>query len=101
MAFGNIVNRWRILKNPLQTDLTTTTKIFMCITHLHNFCINMNEDDNLLEDDRVDIQELWVPSDLNIESTQGTSLLRDIICDEINDSSLVRPLHNIVRNTRN
>ena len=32
--------KWRILRQPLKTHLDKVEKIFMCITRLHNFCIN-------------------------------------------------------------
>ena len=30
MAFGNMVNRWRILKSPLQTDISTSSEV-LCV----------------------------------------------------------------------
>jgi DDE superfamily endonuclease len=44
MAFGLLTQRWQILKRPLRTKLDKAGKVFMCLTRLHNFCINERDD---------------------------------------------------------
>jgi len=39
-TFALMTGKWRILCQPLQTHLKKVGKISMCITRLHNFCIN-------------------------------------------------------------
>ena len=70
----------------------------MCITRLHNFCINMREDDNFLYYYNVNIRELWCDTEINLEVTPGFSELRNMVCEEIQNNCLVRPPHNVIRN---
>ena len=39
-TFGIMTVKWRILRQPLQMSLRKVGKVFVCITRLHNFCIN-------------------------------------------------------------
>ena len=37
---GYITNKWKILKRPFQIKVSTSCKLFLFITRLHNYCIN-------------------------------------------------------------
>jgi len=39
-TFGIMTGKWLILCQPLQRCLKNAGKVLMCITRLHNFCIN-------------------------------------------------------------
>jgi DDE superfamily endonuclease len=100
MAFGLLVNKWRIFKHPLQVKLKNVGKVFICATILHNYCINEGEDDNndaaILNDSDGD--STFVPSDIATISIQGNSMMRDILVDEIATMGLSRPSYNLQRN---
>jgi DDE superfamily endonuclease len=40
MAFGLMVQKWRILERPISVKLIKLHELVVCIAHLHNFCIN-------------------------------------------------------------
>ena len=40
MAFGLMINKWAILRQPLTNKIQSIKKIVMGIAHLHNSCIN-------------------------------------------------------------
>ncbi|TMW63873.1 hypothetical protein Poli38472_014783 [Pythium oligandrum] len=54
MAFGILVNKWCILKNPLAIDLNDWPSVIVSCIRLHNFCIN----ERLSRDDDVDLDSL-------------------------------------------
>ena len=66
----------------------------MCITRLHNFCINegcvciVNSDDNL------ENEIGYIPSDISETSLAGNSVLQDIIVQELMQRDLERPTLN-------
>ena len=45
MAFGLLTTKWQLLKQPLGVSLSTAADVLECISHLHNFCINMRTSD--------------------------------------------------------
>ena len=101
MAFGMMVNRWTILKAPIQTCLSNASKIFMCITRLHNFCINQKDSDTNIHcnDDSSNETDNWFSSDTTIVDVQGNSVIRYIVTKQIENLCLTRPMHNLIRNS--
>jgi hypothetical protein len=96
MAFGLMVGKWGILQHPLQTKLKHTGKVFLCITRLHNFCINERT-----RQQQPSIGEglaPFTPSDIGVTTIQGNSTMRDMIVDHIAEQALGRPQQNLTRN---
>jgi hypothetical protein len=54
MAFGLLVNKWRLFKQPLQVRMSSSGQLIHTAFRLHNYCINMrlqeNPDDEALAD---------------------------------------------------
>ena len=102
MAFGRLTSKWRILKRPLQVRLKNVGALFLCITRLHNFCINEGEvvtDSSNSENDSEDSSDSqFFPSDVTTTTITGNSMLRDILVNEIQRNSLARPQYNLDRN---
>jgi len=96
-----MVNRWKILKAPIRTSLSIASKIFMCITRLHNFCINQKDSDTNIHcnDDSSNDTDNWFSSDTTIIDIQGNSVLRDAVKERIENLCLTRPMHNLIRNS--
>jgi hypothetical protein len=42
-SFGFLVNKWRVLKNPLEVNFRCVPSVVECCMHLHNYCINERE----------------------------------------------------------
>jgi hypothetical protein len=93
MAFGLLVNKWRIFKHPLQVKFKNIGKVFICATILHNFCINEGDDynNNNKGMDDLDGMSSFIPSDIATISIQGNSMMRDILVDKIAHMGLLRP----------
>jgi hypothetical protein len=104
MAFGRLVNKFRIFRKPLEIKLDNIGRVFLCATRLHNFCIN----EKLLEDEDPSIayaaqgqsaQELhYVPSTIEVSTVKGNSVMRDFLVNKIKSNSLRRPIYNTTRN---
>jgi hypothetical protein len=45
MAFGLMTNKWRILRESLQTSLAKSAEVLKCCSRLHNFCIDQDGDE--------------------------------------------------------
>ena len=52
MAFGLLVNKWRVLKSPLQVKFANVPKVVFSCMKLHNYCIS----ERMLENEDFDIQ---------------------------------------------
>jgi hypothetical protein len=120
MAFGRLVNKWRILKTKLECDLTRNAEIIMCCAILHNYVINADnigaddtmegeESDTMEGDDTIATNDFIIrnaPSGMSylpnipedFEEIEGTSQTRTAIIEDITDMNLRRPDHNIQRN---
>jgi hypothetical protein len=99
LTFGSLVCKWRIFKRPLQVKLKNTGRVFMCATHLHNFCINEGVADDIpLSNDAEGAP--YIQSDNSVTSLQGNSMMRDILVDEITRMGVVRPAYNLQRNKK-
>jgi len=74
-TFGMMTTSWRILRQPLQVHLKNVGTIFMCITRLHNFCINegcvciSNSEDNL------ENEAGYISSDITATAISGNAVL--------------------------
>ena len=88
--------------------LKHVVKIFLSATRLHNFCINENELSNEEEEGSSSSSEdfvndyvrvlQYIPSDIEISQIQGSSMIRDIIVEQIAGAGLRRPVYNLQRN---
>ena len=63
----------------------------MCITRLHNFCINEGCALATNADDIKGNGPGFIPSNINKTSIEGNYVLQDIIVQEISQWSLERP----------
>ena len=54
MAFGLMTNKWQILQKEMITTLSTSAKVLEACARLHNFVINMDRDNNLMDDNEID-----------------------------------------------
>ncbi|KAE9073162.1 hypothetical protein PF010_g14149 [Phytophthora fragariae] len=52
MAFGLLVNKWRIFKSPLRVGMKTIGKVVHVACILHNWCIN----ERLHQDNEADVE---------------------------------------------
>ena len=96
-TFGYMTTKWRISKRPLQVKQKNVDTIFLCITRLHNFCINEGDDVNSTIENRND-STLFFSSDVSVTTVEGNSMLRDIIVDQLAGLGLGRPQRNMNRN---
>eukprot|EP00644_Phytophthora_capsici_P019370 jgi/Phyca11/133397/e_gw1.442.3.1 len=114
MAFGLLVNKWRILKKPLCVRLKNAPHIIHACMRLHNFCINQHaieKPDTVLRETKALRRELrsWNGTrDLSYSNTQYETeggdvvelldgVTRDIIVRYIEEYDFRRPVHNIIR----
>jgi len=93
-TFGLMTNKWRILRQPLQMNLKNVAKTFMCITRLHNFCINEGCVNTASVDEHHENELGYIPSDITEAAIPGHSVLRDIIVQELAQRDLERPTFN-------
>jgi hypothetical protein len=115
MAFGLLTTKWRILRRPLQVKLKYAGKVLLCVTRLHNFCINEREfqvdpaggpagppagyvDDDDNDDDEDETPASFLPSDVTVTNIAGNSMMRDLLLDKITNMALCRPQYNVARN---
>ncbi len=74
MAFGRLVNKWRIFKRPLRVKLKTAGKVIMCATRLHNFCIDERAQESTGAHEYAD-DVVFIPSDISTSAVRNTSLM--------------------------
>ena len=95
MAFGLMTEKWQILRRPMRTKLQNTGRVLMCITWLHNYCINVG--DTIVDTSFQDLQEDNNDNEYNADPTitllEGTSILRGRIVDSLFNRGLFRPEH--------
>ena len=70
----------------------------MCATRLHNFCINEGPD-RVVATSSDDEAGVFIPSSYDTAPVPGTSIMRDILVEEIQRMGLSRPSYNQERNT--
>ena len=116
MAFGRLVNKFRILSGKINGSLERVSAILTACSRLHNFIIQQDgladaeishDDENSLEVRANPSAPLGmtylptVPDDRFVFSTEaGTSHTRSEIVEWLETNSIARPLHNISRRTR-
>ena len=75
-TFGLMTGKWRILHQSLQRSLKNAGKVFMCITRLHNFCIN---EGNISINNIEGSEREFFHSNVNESGIIGSSVLWNII----------------------
>ena len=93
-TFGLMTNKWRILRQPLQMNLKNVAKTFMCITRLHNFCIDEGCGNLINMDENLENDLSYIRSDITEAAIPGHSVLRNIIVQELAQRDLERPTFN-------
>ena len=100
-AFGQYSVKWRIIRKPLETSLTTSSKVLTACARLHNFIIDNDwqQDEIITSADVVgSLSEIYRPSLSRFETQQGVSFLRDNIVSHIEENGYRRPAYNRHRN---
>ena len=75
-------------------SLKNVAKTFMCITRLHNFCINEGCGNTVNADDNLENEISYIPSDITEAAISGHSVLCNIIVQELAQRDLERPTFN-------
>jgi DDE superfamily endonuclease len=115
MAFALLCGKWAILRKPLQVKLKNTGKIFMCCAILHNFVINerLSKSDIIQvypnpkprrgsypsDYDDDEYYRFFVRSGRRLRNVIGVSTTRDNLVRDITQQGVVRPSHNVQRNS--
>ncbi|KAE9006215.1 hypothetical protein PF002_g12226 [Phytophthora fragariae] len=124
MAFGLLVNKWRIFKAPLRVGVKSVRKVVHVACILHNFCINerlaeehggdVDDDDDLAAtlaaksvpdssdltvgvNDTFVYRPMYASTQVYPEQTSESELLRNAYVDKLRDLKRLRPAHNIQR----
>ena len=117
MAFGLLVNKWRVLKSPLQVKFANVPKVVFSCMKLHNYCISermlenedfdiqneVNEVRNSLRDRSMDFSysaSMEVDEDYDLRAALNGSLghtLREILVEKVKANNLSRPRRNLQR----
>ncbi|KAL7456503.1 hypothetical protein ACHAWC_008001 [Mediolabrus comicus] len=123
MAFGYMVNKFRILRRKLECSLKKNTAILMACARLHNFIIQQDKpfgaskyeardegnDDNSSDGEEEQLEIIPHPNaplgmsympqlpDDSFDPYQGVSHTREGIVNALREGSIKRPLHNIQR----
>jgi len=112
MAFGRLVGKWRVLRQPLQQNsLQKNINVIMACVRLHNFVINedmdLTVDPATLSNDYHDIEPLtygsinnhlgYLPGVEPFGNVGGTSEVRNVILDYVREKRLKRPVYNTER----
>ena len=69
MAFMMMSQIWGILKHPLSGNMPFTTKIAICVAHLHNFTINKRLKREMQQSEQDTIDFLFQDHNCNITGT--------------------------------
>jgi hypothetical protein len=112
MAFGRLVNKFRILSGKIVGSMDRASAILIACARLHNFII---QEDNPFQqcktaDKEIDscnfapnplaplgMSYLPVVPDENFEVYPGISHIRDAIVEHLREYDILRPIHNIER----
>lgn len=117
MAFGYMVNKFRILSRKLECSMEKNSAILMACARLHNFIIKHDKpfakskwiasDDSDGEEDLLEIVPhpsaplgmSYMPQlpDDTFDTYQGVSFTRQTIVDQLRERNVRRPLYNIQR----
>jgi len=74
--------------------LKNVAKTFMCITRLHNFCINEGCGNTVSVDEIHENDLSYIPSDITEAAISGHSVLRNIIVQELAPKGSRKPTFN-------
>ena len=96
--FGFMTNKWRILRRPMTCRLVTTAKVILFISRFHNFVINNGEVPDDINSRGEYGSRIFLDSDLNVESVDVVSIIREVLVNRISNMGLTRPQHNVERN---
>ncbi|KAL3779898.1 hypothetical protein ACHAWO_007538 [Cyclotella atomus] len=120
MAFGRMVNKFRILSGKVHGSLDRVPAIFNACARLHNFIIqsdgpcdemtvgmNVSEEEMDLQirpDNAAPLGMSYLPTIPNnsyvFEMEEGVSQTREEVANFLSDNLLRRPVHNILRRRR-
>jgi len=107
MAFGRLVNKFRILSGKIEGSLDRVTAILTACARLHNYIIQEDGPFETKADDIVahssaplGMGYLPVVPDETFEVYNGVSRTREAIVEFLRDKEISRPLHNIERKKR-
>jgi hypothetical protein len=116
MAFGRLVNKFRILSGKIIGSLDRVTRILMACARLHNFIIKEDrpfdkqyrtveeefDSMNLLPDPIAPLELSYLPviPDEIFEVYPGISHTREAIVEFLRESDTLRPVHNVARKKR-
>jgi len=128
MAFGMLVNKFRIFKHPLRQNVLNVVKMIFACMKLHNFSIDqylkrlsrnpedeeafeeqdavdefandLDNEEDLLVRTRLD-GEMYASSDQTTRNASNeSSVWRDLLIEQIIQSKISRPLDNVERQRR-
>jgi hypothetical protein len=100
-AFGQFSVKWRIIRKPLETRLTTSSTLLGTCARLHNFIIDTDwqENEEVTSADVVgNLNEIYRPNLTRFCNQPGNSFLRDMIVKHIDENGYRRPCYNRIRN---
>ena len=116
MAFGRLVNKFRILSGKINGSLDRVTRILMACARLHNFIIREDrpfdkhyrtvEEEidgmNLSPDPNAPLEMSYLPvvPDDMFEVYLGVSHTREAIVEFLRENDILRPVHNVERKKR-
>ena len=96
MAFGLMTQKRRILKQPLYVSLKNVGRVFLAITHLHNFCIDEGCTENYDEEESTSDTVVDWSDFSNVENLtyiRNNLVMRKYLVKYIFNLGLVRPTH--------
>ena len=108
MAFGLLVNKWRILRSPLQCSLKNNSRILLACAILHNYVINADGESPEDSEEAEHISDYIsrnAPANMpylphipeEFEHVAGHSQAQQSILEEICEhGGIRRPLHNLI-----
>ena len=81
--FGFMTNKWRILRRPMRCRLSTTAKVMLCISILHNYVINQGEVPDDINSRDENGERVFLDSDPDMKTVDDISYVRDILVNRI------------------
>ena len=110
MAFGLLTNKLRVLSTALQSSLANSSNILMACARLHNFCIDADHSEGVLNNAEVHsalnpmppepsapLGWPFLPTVEPLRNVTGTSIMRDMILRQVEIRGMRRPNANIER----
>ena len=100
-AFCQYSVKWRIIRKPLKTKLSTSSLVLTTCARHHNFIIDndwMHDEYVTSEDVIGNLNEIYRPNLRDFRTPPGASFLRDIIVKHIEQNGYHCPCYNRARN---